>query len=544
MVVLIIISLSSITRLKSAIREFYNQNVLSVMYIDSVNAKMQEGAKNVLHAAADARQQSAAEYYLEQAELCFNDVNTALEALDDVYMGNLSDFTDLKALCDDIESDYLEFKEKVRSGDMDASIDFYDTQMMGTIVTAYTEASGMRDRVIQECDNDYISANHLSSVLIISVIFDGVVAALIAMFMAMYITKMIVSGVSEVTEAAAKMAEGDFDINIGYNSRDEIGALADSMRGLSGRTRMVIKDLDYILAELADGNLRVSSKDKSLYIGMFYNILESMRKFIDEINEVMQKINVSSDQVAAGSEQVSMGAQSLAQGATEQASSIQELAAEINIVAGIVRSSAESATRAGTATNDVVSKMMASKDEMDQLADAIMDISAISEDIKKIIKTIDDIAFQTNILALNAAVEAARAGAAGKGFAVVADEVRNLAGKSAEAAQNTTELIENTVASIEKASAMAAKVVADVDATADASREVENISNEITKASNDAAQSVDQITVSVDQIASVVQTNSATAEQSAAASEQLSGQSQVLNELTGQFKLRENRYYD
>ena len=538
MVVLVIICISSLAKLKSTIRDFYEQNVLSVMYIDYVNTEIQEGAKNLLHAAADARQEAEAAYYLETAENCFNQVNTALDALDDIYMGNISDFAMLKELCLDIESDYVQFKEKVRSGDMDGSVDFYDTQMMSTIVTAYDEATYMKNRVIQECVDDYNNADKLCGILNVVVVVNGVIAAIIAMFLATYITRMIVGGVSEVTEAAEKMAEGDFDIAIGYNSRDEIGRLADSMRALSGRTKMVIKDIDYLLAELASGNLRVQSKDRSLYIGMFYNILDSMRKFIDELNDVMEKITDSSDQVASGSEQVSMGAQALAQGATEQASSIQELAAEINIVAGVINTNAESAMQASSATNDVVGKMRASKKEMDSLADAIMEISNISEDIKKIIKTIDDIAFQTNILALNAAVEAARAGAAGKGFAVVADEVRNLAGKSAEAAQNTTELIENTVAAIEKASTMASKVVEDVDATADASGEIENISNDIAKASHDAADSVTQIKVSVEQIASVVQNNSATAEQSAAASEELSGQSEILRDLTSRFQFK------
>ena len=539
LIVVIIICISSLAKLKSKIEEFYHQNVMSVMYIEYVNTEIQEGAKNLLHAAADAKQQSEAVRYLEMAEDCFNNVNMALDGLDDIYMGNMADFSELKELCLDIEGDYMQFKEKVQSGDLDASVDFYDSQMMGTIVTAYNEAMLMRDRVIQECVSDYDNADSLTDALTVAVIITGVLAAIVAMFLAGYITKMIVTGVTEVTEAAAKMAEGDFDIQIGYDSRDEIGRLADSMRGLSWRTRNVIKDIDYILGEVATGNLKVTSKDRSLYVGMFYNILESMRSFIDEFNDLMQRITVSSDQVASGSEQVSMGAQSLAQGATQQASSIEELAAEISIVSGVIRENAERAMQASSATNDVGARMRESKHELDALADAIMETSNISQDIQKIIKTIDDIAFQTNILALNAAVEAARAGAAGKGFAVVADEVRNLAGKSAEAAQNTTELIESTVASVARASNLAGKVVEVMDATENASIEVEKISNEIAKASHDASDSVTQITSSVDLIASVVQNNSATAEESAASAEQLSGQSEILRELTSRFQFKQ-----
>ena len=179
---------------------------------------------------------------------------------------------------------------------------------------------------------------------------------------------------------------------------------------------------------------------------------------------------------------------------------------------------------------------------MNDLAEAIKEISQSSEHTKKIINTIEDIAFQTNILALNAAVEAARAGSAGKGFSVVAEEVRNLAGKSSEAAKNTTTLIESTVAAIERGRELADKAVAEMDETSEATQKVLEFNTDISQAANSAADSMTQISSSVEQISSVVQTNSATAEQSAAASEELSGQSQILKELTSQFQFLNEGY--
>ena len=212
------------------------------------------------------------------------------------------------------------------------------------------------------------------------------------------------------------------------------------------------------------------------------------------------------------------------QGATEQASSVEELAATIHIISEQINENAANAHEANDRTNVAVSEMGSANDKMKELVGAMDEISASSDETQKIIKTIEDIAFQTNILALNAAVEAARAGAAGKGFAVVADEVRNLAGKSAEAAKNTTSLIENTVAAINKGNSLVTEVADKMSNAMEASNVVVDLNMKISEASKQSADSVTQVTVGIEQISSVVQTNSATAEESAAASEELSGQ--------------------
>lgn len=536
MLVVVYLGISTLTSLRGIVDTFYRNAVQSVLLADNINAKTQEMAKNLLHAIGKADDAEYVRGYFDTAETCYNKVKEDVEALKLVYSGDQSDITSMETLIGNIWTEYQNFTTLVNSGSVADSINGYDNNMMPNITGLYTEAQEVQYYANKLMEEEYTSAYNYVNVGTAVIIGISVAAVIVVILMATYITKLIVKGTNEVKAAALKMANGEMDIQIHYVSKDEIGELAGAMRALANRTNLIIEDIAYILKTLEDGDLTVSSKDVSMYVGSYQQIISSLRAFRLALNETMQKVTVSSDQVASGSEQVALGAQSLSQGATEQASSIEELAAEISIVSEAIKSNAAKASTASDNTSDAVSKLNEAKSEMDALADAIKEISASSEDTKKIIKTIEDIAFQTNILALNAAVEAARAGSAGKGFAVVADEVRNLAGKSAEAAKNTTVLIENTVAAIERGSDLADKAVEEMNASTEAAGNILVINNEIAKTSNQATESMAQISSSVDQISSVVQTNSATAEESAAASEELSGQSQILKELTAQFK--------
>lgn len=536
MLVVVYLGISTLTSLRGIVDTFYRNAVQSVLLADNINAKTQEMAKNLLHAIGKADDAEYVRGYFDTAETCYNKVKEDVEALKLVYSGDQSDITSMETLIGNIWTEYQNFTTLVNSGSVADSINGYDNNMMPNITGLYTEAQEVQSYANKLMEEEYTSAYNYVNVGTAVIIGISVAAVIVVILMATYITKLIVKGTNEVKAAALKMANGEMDIQIHYVSKDEIGELAGAMRALANRTNLIIEDIAYILKTLEDGDLTVSSKDVSMYVGSYQQIISSLRAFRLALNETMQKVTVSSDQVASGSEQVALGAQSLSQGATEQASSIEELAAEISIVSEAIKSNAAKASTASDNTSDAVSKLNEAKSEMDALADAIKEISASSEDTKKIIKTIEDIAFQTNILALNAAVEAARAGSAGKGFAVVADEVRNLAGKSAEAAKNTTVLIENTVAAIERGSDLADKAVEEMNASTEAAGNILVINNEIAKTSNQATESMAQISSSVDQISSVVQTNSATAEESAAASEELSGQSQILKELTAQFK--------
>ena len=319
----------------------------------------------------------------------------------------------------------------------------------------------------------------------------------------------------------------------------ELHSLADSTRRMVDNTSGIIEDIEQLLSELSDGNLDPSSKDTAMYVGDYQSILRSMVHLRDRLVEAFRNILTASDQVSAGSSQVSSGAQTLAQGATEQASSIQELSASIQEVSQRVKENAEDANRARGLTDETGTIMETSNADMDMARQAMDEISSTSKDISKVIKAIDDIAFQTNILALNAAVEAARAGSAGKGFAVVADEVRNLSQKSAEAAKNTTALIESSISAVEKGTELVNKTSQGFGDVAKKASEVQEIVENIAAQAQQQAAAIEQISVGIDQVSSVVQMNSATSEESAAASEELSSQAVTLKELVNQFKLPE-----
>ena len=363
---------------------------------------------------------------------------------------------------------------------------------------------------------------------------------IIGLALTLFIARCILSPVKEIEAAALKMGQGDFDIEISYQSKDELGVLADQMRDLTRRIHTIIDDENAFLAKMADGDFTVDSTCPDQYIGTFQPLLHSFLGISDRLNQTMSQISTASDQVSSGADQVANGAQVLAQGSTEQASSVEELAASINDISQQVTQNAESARNASSKAREVGDSMTQCNSKMQEMIDAMAEINDSSQEISKILKTIEDIAFQTNILALNAAVEAARAGTAGKGFAVVADEVRSLAAKSDQAAKATKALIERSVHAVENGAQIANETADSLLSAVEGAQEMGQIVDQISAASNHQADAVDQITLGIDQISSVVQANSATSEESAAASQELSSQAQVMKGLVSTFRLKDS----
>ncbi|MBS5145219.1 MAG: methyl-accepting chemotaxis protein [Butyricicoccus pullicaecorum] len=360
-------------------------------------------------------------------------------------------------------------------------------------------------------------------------------AVVASLFIMKKLLDVILIPLGLLEDAAISLREGDFSKTLSYDSQDEFGMICTHVQESFDILREIIDHINREVALLANGDFSFEITQE--FPGETQEIQQSLRMLMRRLNNAFGDILAYANQIDMGSNQVSDGAQALAQGAAEQAGTVQELSARLEHVSEKVSDNASYAKNASELSNESGALTQKTLEDMKQMANAMHEISDTSEDIGKVIKVIEDIAFQTNILALNAAVEAARAGTAGKGFAVVADEVRNLAAKSAEAARNTTVLIESALSTVQHGVDVAETTNNSFKLLAEKVSTTVEIINHISVASVAQAEDIQQITTAVDQISSVVQNNSATSEQSAAASQELSSQAALMNELVSQFRL-------
>ena len=359
---------------------------------------------------------------------------------------------------------------------------------------------------------------------------------LMNVLLVLLVVKRILVPIQTITESSRQLSEGKLDFQIDVKNKDELGQLADSLNTSVKNLKLYITDITEILNSIAEGDL---GKESSItYIGDFVQIQTAISTISRQLNQTLSQIQSSANQVDSGANQVAIGAQSLAQGATEQASEVDNLLNMVERVTVQINNNAETAASTTREADVVGGSITVCNEQMQEMAEAMNQISACSGEIQHIIKTIEDIAFQTNILALNAAVEAARAGSAGKGFAVVADEVRNLAAKSADAAKDTTALIEKTLTVVENGSLLTGKTQESLNSVVAGAENVTADIKKISDASKEQELAINTIRDGISQISTVVQSNSAAAEKSAEVSKELSGQARTLNQLISRFRIR------
>lgn len=537
LVISTIISLVLLNNNAKVLTGFYETNYTNT--IQAWNARHAMKAIQVdIYKSAVTTDDQLTNQYINLATEEEKTLNNAISILKTGYTGDQSLINEITAAL----SDALTLQEQVfalsRAQKIDETLALMDSQYIPALDKISDKLIELTSTVENNAKQKIETGQRQVSVayVVLCVLAGGCI--LMAMAIAFFIAKSVTNPLKEIQNAAYELAEGNLKATVTYSSKDELGVLSEALRNTFQKLNEYITDLGRGLQALSEGNLTPSPVTE--FKGDFVALEQSLISTFQAMNVTMKKINQAAELVSTGSEQVSSGAQALSQGATEQASSVEELAATIQDISKQVQSNAESAITASNKAADAGQQVEISNQHMWEMQEAMAEIAEKSSQIGKIIKTINDISFQTNILSLNAAVEAARAGAAGKGFAVVASEVKQLAEKSSEAVKDTTALIESTVNAVTKGAQITESTASSLLAVVENVKETSGIIRQISEASKHQALSIEQITQGINQVSAVVQTNSATAEESAAASEELSGQAQTLKEQVRRFQLRDD----
>lgn len=455
-----------------------------------------------------------------------HDLGTNLNSLSNQYIQEIQDW----------ESVFADISQALQSGNSAQANQLIQNQcspkLNQAVATGESLIAQLNDLSLQQIGA--LQSRTTRDIVILIVIV--VISFVVGLSLNMYVVRSIVAPLRKTQEAVVAFSQGDLSYALDYESKDEIGGICNAVRTSQQVLHNAIEDIVSVTKHLADGDLSCSvSQD---YPGELSPIKENIEYLLEQLNDTMGSILQAADQVAAGADQVSTGSQALAQGSTEQASAVEELSATINDLDNSAQENRKTAQTAKERADQAAEQVRISNDRMQEMRKAMGEILSGQKDIGKIIETIENIAFQTNILALNAAVEAARAGSAGKGFAVVADEVRNLASKSDHAAKQTKKLIESSLAAVEHGGELAEDVDANMKKTVEYAGVAIEYMDKLAENTISEAEAIEQLTVGVDQISSVVQTNSATSEESAAASEELSSQAVMMKQMVQRFRLK------
>lgn len=495
-----------------------NKRLLLAMY-DSANNPVKEQREDFEGRFQDMRERlSRLEKTLDDKTLLEN-LSTAMDAL---------------------EKDSYTLLDMLDKGDREGAIAYYQKGFNAVTSENFVSALSAVGKLSDEHSAAKIQeAKDLRAKESVTIGIVFVLIILIYAFAFLKLQKDITGRIGTVSKAIKRMRSGHLNIafNKKYIGSDELGEMVDDFASLSGELKKIITDICAVLSEMSKGNFAVQSMDENMYVADYAGILQSYREINQNLKNVFGSINQVAADVEAGSEQIANGSVALSQGATEQASTLEELSSSIYALSARISAQAQKAGNVESYFGEVSEKISDENQQMGEMLLAMEEIEDKSNQVERIIKAIDDIAFQTNILALNAAIEAARAGVYGKGFAVVADEVRNLAGKSADAAAETSVLIESTINAVKKGVNIvdhAAKTLGDV---MDGSEKSKEMVSEIAGSMVADAKSISEVSKGLEEVSKVVQQNSATSEESSASSQDLNENAASLKEMISRIQV-------
>ncbi|MDU4589117.1 methyl-accepting chemotaxis protein [Clostridium sp.] len=518
------------------IKAFYDKPFVNSVLQLEIRKDTQIVVKNILLAVTTEDQNKAVQY-INEANKYTQSVTDNIEKLESNFDNKelLEQLKNERAVQTRIRDELIKL---VNENKKEEAIALYNSEYEKELNNLQDTLVKIGDYAKNNAERNYHSAITTKNITFIVLILISIGSIISCIYMVFGLVKLLTKPIVELEEAAKKLEKGILDVEIKFESQDELGILANSFRNTCSFLKTIVLDINEILGQLSDGNFNVNSSRLEHYIGDFSTTKDSIQKIIESLNYTFFEIKEATVQVKGGAEQVAETSQTISEGATEQASAIEELTASLGEVNEKVQNSVKHAKETNVITSELGVQIEESNEKMNEMVKAMEEIDNSSRNIREIINTIASISEQTNLLALNAAIEAARAGESGKGFAVVAEEVRKLAEESSQAVKDTAELIESSIKSVEKG-----KIIADTTAvslkeavkkTEEAVQLVDNISN----ISEVQAVSINQINGGIDQIADVVQSNSAIAEESAAASEELSAQADTLESMISRFKLK------
>ena len=488
--------------------------------------------------AATGEQEHYDNYWKEVNELKNRDIGVA--ALQEIGITDEEQdmINDMFALSNELVPLEEEAMNKVTAGDKESAVAYvYGEEYSSATdqINALKEQflTALDTRTQERLDDLNFQAEFIRVCMVIALLLIAVLQ-----LMSMFVTnKRVLHPIVAVRDQMKEISNGNLSAEFSLEANtSEIGMLAASIQETKCELKKYIQDIDHILAQMAEGSMDVTIGDD--YRGEFLPIQKAMRQIVDSLNNALSQISMTAERVSRESEHMASGAESLSNGTVRQASAVQQLSASIQEISGQVDRTSADADDAKHSSEEAARQLQLCSEKMTSLTDAMNDISKASNQIGGIIKTIEDISFQTNILALNAAVEAARAGEAGKGFAIVADEVQDLANKSSVSAQDIAELIENSMKLVQYGSSLTSETTDAITAVVSSAQKSTELVGRIAESAQYQSQSLKQLTQGMEQISEVVQSNASTAQQSAQSAKELNQQAEELKVSVHKFRLR------